>query len=158
MMTRISTLIAAAVLAASASSAVAQSRVEVGALECRSAGSATFIVGSVHELNCVFRPTGGPPQPYIGTIRRVGLDLGVTNQLALGWVVLAPTRQIGPGELAGSYGGVAASAAVGIGAGANALVGGSNNSFALQPVSIEGQTGLSVAAGVAAFELRAVRR
>jgi Protein of unknown function (DUF992) len=78
----------------------------------------------------------------------------VTNRLAVGWLVLAPTAQIGPGELAGSYGGVSAGAAVGVGAGANVLVGGSNRSFALQPVSIEGQTGLSVAA----FELRAVRR
>jgi Protein of unknown function (DUF992) len=156
-MTRISTLIAAAALAACASSALAQSRVEAGALECRGTGSATFIVGSVHELNCVFRPTAGPPHAYIGTIRRVGLDLGVTSRLAVGWLVLAPTRVVGPGDLAGSYGGVAAGAAVGVGVGANALVGGSNNSFALQPVSIEGQTGLGIAAGVAAFELRAVR-
>jgi hypothetical protein len=112
----------------------------------------------VHELNCVFRPTGGAPQPYIGTIRRVGLDLGVTDRLAVGWLVLAPTRQVEPDALAGSYGGVAAGAAVGVGAGANVLVGGSNNSFAPQPVSVEGQTGLNVAAGIAAFELRAARR
>jgi hypothetical protein len=156
-MTRLSTLLAVAALAATASSAGAQSRIEVGALECRGAGSATFIVGSVHELNCVFRPTSGPPQPYLGTIRRVGLDLGRTDRLAVGWLVLAPTRQIGPGELAGTYAGVSAGAAVGVGVGANALVGGSNNSFTLQPVSVEGQTGLSVAAGIAAFELRAIR-
>ena len=38
-----------------------------------------------------------------------------------------------------------ASATVGVGLGANVLVGGSGNSIALQPVSIEGTTGLNVA-------------
>jgi hypothetical protein len=157
-MIRFSTLIATAALVISASAAAAQSRVEVGVLQCQGGGSTSFIVGSVHELNCVFRPTVGPAQNYIGTIRRVGLDLGRTERLAVGWLVLAPTRQVGPGELAGNYGGVSAGAAVGVGGGANALVGGSNNSFALQPVSGQGQTGLNIAAGIAAFELRAIRR
>jgi len=70
------------------------------------------------------------------------------------WAVFAPTRRIGPGDLSGSYGGVTAGAAIGIGGNANALVGGSDNSFALQPLSFEGQTGLNVAVGVASLELR----
>jgi hypothetical protein len=65
------------------------------------------------------------------------------------WSVVAPTIDFTPGSLSGSYGGVTASATVGIGAGANVLVGGSNNSIALQPVSVEGTTGLNVVAGVA---------
>jgi hypothetical protein len=71
--------------------------------------------------------------------------------------VFAPTNRVGPGDLAGTYGGVAASATVGVGLGANALVGGSNNTIALQPVSLQGQTGLSVAAGIAGLELRPAR-
>jgi hypothetical protein len=153
-MIRSSTLMAVAALALSASSAAAQSRVEAGVLQCRGPGSTSFIVGSVHQLSCVFRPAGGPPQAYRGTIRRVGLDLGATNRVAVGWAVLAPTRRVGPGELAGNYVGASAGAAVGVGGAANVLVGGSNNSFALQPLSVQGQTGLNVAAGIASFELR----
>jgi hypothetical protein len=144
----------AGALAASASSAVAQSRIEVGVLECRGTTS-SFIVGSVTELRCTFRPSGGGRgEPYSATIRRVGVDIGINEQTAVAWAVFAPTRQIGPGDLRGSYGGVSAGASVGVGVGANALVGGSNNTFALQPVSVQGQTGLSIAGGIAGLELR----
>jgi hypothetical protein len=68
--------------------------------------------------------------------------------------VFAPTRDIGPGDLAGNYGGMTAEAAVGVGGNANVLVGGSNSSIALQPLSLEGQTGLNLAVGVGALELR----
>ena len=91
---------------------------------------------------------------YIATVTKVGLDLGITDQTAVSWVVFAPTVQLGPGDLSGNYAGVDASAAVGVGLGANALVGGSANSFALQPLSVQGQTGLSVAAGVQSLQLR----
>jgi hypothetical protein len=67
----------------------------------------------------------------------------------LQWAVLAPTRQIGPGEQAGNYVGAASSATVGVGDGANALIGGSNNTIALQPLSLQVQTGLSNSAGIA---------
>jgi len=70
------------------------------------------------------------------------------------WHVLAPTNVVGPGALAGGYGGVSAGAAVGLGLAANALIGGLNNSFALQPVSVERQTGLNVYAGITSLELR----
>jgi hypothetical protein len=136
------------------SSAAAQSRVEVGVLECRGTTN-SFVLGSVTELRCFFRPAGSnAAEPYNATIRRVGLDVGVNEQTGIAWAVFAPTRQVGPGDLRGNYAGVAASAAVGVGVGANALIGGSNNTIALQPVSLQGQTGLSVAAGVAGLELR----
>jgi hypothetical protein len=90
-------------------------------------------------------------------LRRAGVDIGFNQQIAVSWAVLAPTGRVGRGDLAGTYVGAAASATVGVGVGANALVGGSNNTFALQPVSVQGQTGLSVAAGVAGLELRAGR-
>ena len=155
-MRRFSAIIAlASTIAAFASPAIAQSRVEVGVLEC-SGTTSSFIVGSVTELRCVFRQAGGArPDPYTATIRRLGVDIGINETTVISWTVFAPTRQIGPGELAGGYGGVSAGASVGVGVGANALVGGSNNTFALQPVSLQGQTGVSIAGGIAGLELRA---
>jgi hypothetical protein len=147
----------AAVLAALASSAVAQERVQVGVLECRGSTS-SFIIGSVTNLSCMFRPSAGAPgEAYQAVMRRAGLDIGINQQMAVAWAVFAPTRGFGRGYLSGTYVGAAASATVGVGVGANALVGGSNNTIALQPVSVQGQTGLSVAAGVAGLELRAGR-
>ncbi len=144
---------AVAALAVLPGAAMAQA-VNVGVLECRGVGSTGFIIGSVHELECVFRSDYMPPVRYHGIVRKFGLDLGITEQSLLAWGVLAPTARIGPGDLAGTYGGVTAGAAVVIGAGANALVGGSSNTFALQPLSFEGQSGVNVTLGVAALELR----
>jgi hypothetical protein len=145
---------AIAMMTLAAVPAAAQPRVQAGMLECRGLGATGFIVGSVHELECIFRSDYGPPIRYHGIVRKIGVDLGFTEQSSLAWGVFAPTNRIGPGDLAGTYAGVTAGAAVGIGANANALVGGSNNSFALQPVSVEGQTGVNIAIGVADLELR----
>ena len=142
-------------LGASLGPAAAQSGVQAGVLECRGSGSIGFVIGSVHEFTCVFRSAGGGPLlPYHGIVRKVGLDLGVTEGSVLGWAVFAPTRDIGPGDLAGNYAGVTAGAAIGVGGNANVLVGGSNSSISLQPLSLQGQTGLNLAVGVAALELR----
>src|SRR5262247_247974 len=145
---------AAAVLAVSSGPALAQSRVAVGVLECRAGPATTFIVGSVRDFDCLFTPTDGPLQRYGATIQRLGVDLGWSNTTSMLWQVFAPTNVIGPGALSGGYGGVSAGAAIGVGLGANALAGGLNNSFALQPVSVEGQTGLNAFAGIASLELR----
>jgi hypothetical protein len=156
-MMRISTFALASAIAVLAGPAMAQDRVEVGVLDCR--GSTTsFVVGSVTNLSCSFRPgTAGGGEPYHATMRRAGLDIGFNQQIVVAWAVFAPSRNLGRGALQGSYVGAAASATVGVGVGANALVGGSNNTIALQPVSVQGQTGLSVAAGIASLELRAGR-
>jgi Protein of unknown function (DUF992) len=129
-------------------------RVQVGVLECRGGASIGFVVGSVTNLGCVLRVEGMPEDRYVATIRKVGVDLGITQESALAWGVFAPTARLGPGDLSGNYAGVDGSAAVGVGAGGNALVGGSNNSIALQPLSLQGQVGLSVAAGLESLELR----
>jgi hypothetical protein len=142
---------------AAAIPASAQSRVEVGALECRGGPTTSFIVGSVAQLDCVFRPSAGGSDRYQAVVRHVGLDLGFTDRSSVIWAVLAPSRQVGAGDLAGNYAGVQAGASVGVGVGANVMIGGSNNSFALQPVSVQAQTGLNVAAGVGSLELRYVR-
>ena len=150
--------IAAAVLMAAAPTG-AQANVEVGGLTCRSPGGVGFVVGSTLNFQCVFSPSGGGPQHhYLGVVRRIGVDLGVTQNVSLDWAVFAPTAAVHPGDLAGNYGGVQGNASVGVGVGANALVGGSNNSIALQPVSAEAQTGLNVSAGLTDLELRSVDR
>ena len=161
-MNRLSTVALATLLVASASSAIstsamAQSRIEVGVLDCR--GSTTsFIVGSVTDLSCAYRPAGGgPAEPYRATLRRAGVDLGFNQQIVVAWAVWAPSSGNPRYDLSGNYGGAAASATVGVGVGANALIGGSGNTIALQPLSGQAQTGLSVAAGVAGLELRAGR-
>ena len=95
-------------------------------------------------------------EPYIARVQRFGLDLGVTAQTGLAWAVNAPSYRLGHGALAGHFGGVGANATVGVGFGANLLVGGSDNSISLQPLSLQGQTGLSAVAGVVNVDLRPV--
>jgi uncharacterized protein DUF992 len=134
----------------------ARADVEVGTLSCQSLGGTSYIIVSNQPFNCVFTPSaGGPAQYYQATIHRVGAQVGFNNNTVLGWAVFAPTPRIGPGALAGIYGGVSAGAAIGVGVGANGLVGGSN-SFALQPVSVEGQAGLNLIATATQLELHPV--
>ena len=128
--------------------------VQVGVLECRGGASIGFIVGSVTHLGCVLRVEGMPEDRYIATIRKVGIDIGITEESALAWGVWAPVARLGPGDLSGNYAGAQGSASVGVGAGGNVLVGGSNNSIALQPLSLQGQVGINVAAGLESLELR----
>jgi len=131
-----------------------QSGVQVGVLQCRSGQTVGYVVGSNTAFDCVFRANGRRPERYVAQISRVGLDLGITDRTTLVWSVFSPTRQFGAGDLSGNYGGVQSSATVGVGAGIYLLVGGSQNTFSLQPLSVQGQTGLSVAAGVAGLQLR----
>ncbi len=155
---RLSTfVIAIAALGASIASANALQPVRAGILQCQGGQNVGFVVGSVTSLECVFQSEGRRPEPYIATVRRLGLDLGFTQQTQFSWAVNAPTDRVGRGDLAGTYGGVGANASVGIGGGGNFLVGGPANSYALQPISVQGQTGLNVAAGVAGLELQPVR-
>jgi len=153
-MVRVVTLIAAAFLSFAAAPVHAQSRVQVGVLECRGGPTVGLVVGSVTDFNCLFNGNGVPQQAYRAVVRRLGVDLGFTQATTLVWSVFAPTAQIGLGDLAGNYAGAQANASVGGGLGANALIGGSNNSIALQPLSVQGQAGLNVSAGVASLELR----
>jgi hypothetical protein len=149
--------VAVTLLVASFTGANAQApvnRVQVGVLECRGGASIGFIVGSVTNLGCVLRVEGMPEDRYIATIRKVGIDIGITEESALAWGVWAPVARLGPGDLSGNYAGADGSASVGVGAGGNVLVGGSNNSIALQPLSLQGQVGINVAAGLESLELR----
>jgi hypothetical protein len=157
---RFSTLaIAVASLVASfaSASALPQPQFRAGILQCQGGQNVGFVVGSVTSLECVFQSEGRRPEPYTATVHRFGLDLGITDQTRLTWAVNAPAGRVPRGDLAGNYGGVGANASVGVGGGGNFLVGGPQNSYALQPISVQGQTGLNVAAGVANIELEPVR-
>ena len=149
--------IAVAALVASVASANALPPMRAGILECQGGQNVGFVVGSVTSLECVFQSEGRRPEPYVATVRRYGVDFGFTDQTRFSWAVNAPTGQVQRGHLAGNYGGVGANASVGIGGGGNFLVGGPANAYALQPISVQGQTGLNVAAGIADIELQPVR-
>jgi hypothetical protein len=129
----------------------------IGTLDCNVSGGVGFIITSQKALACVFHSSRGGTEYYYGTVRRFGLDIGVTGPGKLGWLVFAATRP-GPGALAGDYVGGTASVSVGAGVGANALVGGFNNSFTLQPLSLQTQSGVNLAAGIGALTLEASPR
>jgi hypothetical protein len=130
--------------------------VKVGVLNCRIESGVGFIIGSSKEVECEFKRTGGGREYYNGTIGKLGLDIGVTTDGVLGWIVFAPGKTK-RGSLRGSYTGASAEATVGLGVGANVLVGGFKKSINLQPISLQAQTGLNIAAGVASLNLRPAR-
>jgi hypothetical protein len=127
-------------------------RVRAGTLSCDISGGVGFIVGSNKEVRCTYQ-SPRRSELYIGNISKFGLDVGATTGGRMVWSVFAPTTA-GYGALAGQYTGASAEATVGAGVGANALIGGSNRTIALQPLSVQGQGGLNVAAGVSSLTLR----
>ena len=148
----LSALTAASLLAA-ISGADAQNT-QVGALTCDVSGGIGLIVGSQRTMVCSFRNSRGEIEYYNGLITRFGLDIGATVGGQMVWSVFAPSGRVSRFALAGSYAGASGEATVGAGLGANVLVGGSDRSVALQPVSLQGQAGLNLAVGVANLELR----
>ncbi|MBV8918304.1 DUF992 domain-containing protein [Bradyrhizobium sp.] len=145
--------VAIVALLAAMAGAEAMPPVRAGTLECQGGRNVGLVLGSVASLDCVFKSGARPPEAYIATVRRFGLDLGVTRSTKLTWAVNTPSYRFARGELAGTYGGVGANASMGFGGGGNLLVGGLGNAYALQPISVQGQTGFNVAAGVAGLEL-----
>jgi hypothetical protein len=127
--------------------------VKTGYLTCHEAGGWGFIVGSSHKLHCTYTSTKGRTEYYTGSISKFGADIGYLKSAVILWAVAAPTNDLEPGALAGDYGGVQASVALGVGGGANVLVGGFHKSITLQPISVEGQNGLNVAAGIGAMTM-----
>ena len=144
-----------AALAASLPGTIAHAaKSEIGTLTCEVEGGKSFIFGSTKNLHCVFRRFKGPSQAYTGTIKKYGIDIGVTGPSTLVWTVIAGTRAPSPGELAGKYVGASAGAAIGIGGEANVLVGGSKKTISLQPLSVVGETGVDITAAVASLRLK----
>ncbi|MHB2263837.1 DUF992 domain-containing protein [Aliihoeflea sp. PC F10.4] len=155
------TIAATALLGASAiiPAHAQDTRTEAGLLECVIEGDVGAILGSSRDMECVFNPSDGAPQTaFVGVVNRYGLDIGVTSESIMQWAVLMPaTITLTPGEaLSGDYVGASAEATAVIGGGANVLVGGSQQSVMLQPLSVQAQTGLNLALGVTEFRLRAI--
>jgi Protein of unknown function (DUF992) len=145
-------------LAIAASPATAQpTYARSGLLTCNLSASVGLVLGGRQGMSCRFQPDhGGWPQHYIGYTTTLGVDLGVTGGGVMVWAVLLSSLDPYPGALAGSYVGASGSASFGVGAGANVLVGASNQTVALQPLSLEGSIGINVAGGVTGVELRYV--
>jgi hypothetical protein len=148
-------LFAAGLIHATTGDATAKSGVNVGVLKCTVDGGIGLILGSSKHMKCSFAPAGSGSQDfYKGKVIKIGLDIGVTEKSYITWLVFAPGK-LQPGALAGSYVGATADVAIGVGLGANVLVGGFKKSVALQPVSVEGEVGLNVAVGFGEIELAA---
>jgi hypothetical protein len=145
---------AIAMAALSGAANAAPAGVKVGTLTCNVAGGAGFIFGSSKDLTCSYEPTKARVERYIGTVSKWGVDIGYTGKGRLVWAVFAPSSDVRPGALEGEYAGATAQATVGVGLGANALIGGLDKSIALQPLSVQGSTGLNVAAGIGQISLK----
>jgi len=129
------------------------SRIRVGGLTCNVAPGVGLIIGSNKSMSCTYQSVDGWSEHYSGNIIIIGADIGITDSKTIAWAVWAPVNQGGRGALAGGYAGATAEVTVAAGLGTNVLVGGFQNSFMLQPVSVSGQTGANVAAGVSGIQL-----
>jgi Protein of unknown function (DUF992) len=112
-----------------------------------------LLITSKEKISCAFQPDENETEHYSGHIRKFGLDIGITAASVIVWAVFAAQSGYKPGSLAGTYVGLSAEESVVVGLGANILLGGSDNSIALQPLSIQGQAGLNLAIGVSELEL-----
>jgi len=135
-------------------SSALEARIEVGVLTCVVEGGAGFIVGSSKDMSCDFEGIDDFSESYVGTVRKFGIDIGATDTSTIKWAVFAPTTELESGALEGNYGGLSAEATIGVGVGANALVGGLDKSIALQPFSAQVQEGLNIAGGIGTMSLR----
>ena len=128
---------------------------KIGILSCDVSKGVGEILSRKQSLNCQFKPDGGQPENYTGSIDEYGIELGKVDQGHLIWGVASAMRGVPKGALAGKYVGVGPGASVGVGVGANALVGGNDQSFSLQPLSVDGETGINIATGVLRVTLTA---
>jgi hypothetical protein len=147
--------IALSFAAAPSSPATAQgAKLVAGTLTCKGEPSVGLVVGSQQKLDCSFSPAGkGRVREFKGTITKVGLDIGFKSESVIVWTVLGSSEKVPSKILIGNYGGVSGEATVALGVGANALVGGSDKSVVLQPLSVQGQKGLNLAVGVTGLTL-----
>jgi hypothetical protein len=153
MKTTLLSLLAAGMLAAPVVANAAQA--DVGTLDCDVSKGIGVIVGSKQDVDCTYTPSapGDARQRYVGTITNFGLDVGTVEKGRMVWLVFNATREPVAG-LGGNYAGVTADASVGVGGGANVLVGGTSKTVSLQPVSLDGEVGVNLAVGVTALKLQ----
>jgi hypothetical protein len=148
-------LLGAACFATAISPVVAHAGDRLGVLECKMSGNGPSIIVENQDIDCVFEDDdeGATPAHYIGKLTKIGANVGANGRGDIAWVVLAATGKVGPGALAGNYAGPDAALRIGVGGGGAVLVGGSDNTFSLQPFQFEGGTGLSLAAGIESLTL-----
>lgn len=132
--------------------------VKLGVLSCQVESGWGYVLGSQKDIYCTFSPEKGAPERFTGDITKIGVDIGYTRGGVIIWGVLAPSRDMKADALEGSYGGVSASATIAVGGGANVLLGGFDKSITLQPISLEGNTGLNLAAGITGLQLKHVKQ
>lgn len=153
-LTRYTSIAGAAVaLSLSFGAGPAWSNTQLGMLKCDTSIGIGEILVRKQTMTCVFTHTDGKKENYTGTVHQYGVEIGMVKEGHLAWAVFAATPAKGAGLLAGKYGGVDASVAAGIGLGADILVGGTGESFSLQPLAVEGEPGVGIAAGVEQIEL-----
>lgn len=145
----------ASAAAAPFAAAAEPAKLVAGTITCKGKGTVGFIIGSKQKLACTFKTAGGKSMDYTASINKWGLDIGATGENVIVWTVLASTTDLPVGALAGKYAGVSADASLGLGAGANILIGGSKNAVTLQPLSVQGQKGINLAVGVSGLTLKA---
>ncbi len=144
---------AAVSLALFAAPAQSASGVKIGVLTCDIDEGFGYIIGSSKSVDCTYQPASRrEAEHYSGNLGRFGVDVGYTAGAKLVWAVIS-VGKVDAGALEGHYGGAGAEATAIIGPGANVLIGGFKKSIVLQPVSLQGQAGLNVAAGLASLKL-----
>lgn len=125
---------------------------KIGTLTCKTVPGTrtTLLVHSSVDVSCFYKE-GLVEEKYKGESGiALGVDLNIKQNETLLWAVFAPASDVSAKNyaLAGKYTGAKASATVGVGVGANVLIGGGKKSFTLQPVSLTGATGVGVAGGL----------
>ena len=148
-----STLGMAVALSGQPASSQETSGVKAGILTCDVASGWGFVFASTRDLRCTYTDNNGSVERYAGHVDKFGVDIGYRAGGVMAWAVLAPTANVARGALAGTYAGVTGGAAFGVGVGANLMVGGSEQTISMQPLSVEGTAGVNVAAGIVAMVL-----
>jgi len=150
---KVAALVAAAVMVLASSGTAMAATAQAGTLTCKGGAGVGLILGSKKHYDCVFKPVKGPSETYEGSVTKLGLDLGFTSKVTIVWAVFS-SSDLGPKALVGDYVGANADASIGVGVGTKILVGGSKHTVSLQPLTVQGQTGLNIAVGVADLALR----
>ena len=132
--------------------------VRAGILTCYVDGGRGLLITSYKDLECDYTRKIDEQDEvieiYEGTIRKFGLDIGTTSGGVLKWVIFAPNiLELDVVGLSGTYVGASVEASAIVGIGANALIGGSNQSIILQPFSLQVQKGFNLALGVTSMNI-----
>lgn len=147
-------LCASAILAAFSPGIATAQSLKAGILKCHLSGGVGMILMENQSLDCVFKGQNGARSHYIGRLTNVGANIGISGPGTMIWGVMAASNAVAPGALAGDYLGAQGSVAVGGGVGGAVLVGGSNKTISLQPISVSAGTGLNVSAGIGNLNLQ----